>query len=337
MAFQTGTKVDPRLMQADYSGFANAASIRANAMDKLGSKIGSIIEDYQEKKQDKIEKDNFAAALMPYAIKMSGGDAAEAKKLVNLFANKPENAAVLLNFVQMGQEQDRVTREQETLEALGEGEISAQEAFARGVSPEAIKDYTSATEGLDAKKFSEAVALAAESVGGTYDPGQKAIVVDESMIPFYGEKSIPLSDPMFESYFATAKGQTMLGRGFDVLGTTNGDATRSEGSGKDEVNAAVNPVTSSVLQNVAPSNPEGSRAGRFMRGIGGALDTGAQTMIQMGESAMASVPASAEYLFGEGDLSYSDAQQKYEDPIKKQRIKRENKTNKQSGYNQYFY
>ena len=248
-------------MQADYSGFANAASIRANAMDKLGSKIGSIIEDYQEKKQDKIEKDNFAAALMPYATKMSGGDAAEAKKLVNLFANKPENAAVLLNFVQMGQEQDRVTREQETLEALGEGEISAQEAFARGVSPEAIKDYTSATEGLDAKKFSEAVALAAESVGGTYDPGQKAIVVDESMIPFYGEKSIPLSDPMFESYFATAKGQTMLGRGFNVLGPP---VTQGQGAPSAPVSAPV-------------SAPESGSSPTLMSDIGGAISSIAQT------------------------------------------------------------
>jgi hypothetical protein len=39
------------------------------------------------------------------------------------------------------------------------------------------------------------------------------------MIPFYGEKVIPLSDPIFEPYFATAKGRTMTGRGFDVLGT----------------------------------------------------------------------------------------------------------------------
>ena len=264
MAFQAGTKVDPRLMQADYSGFANAASIRANAMDKLGSKIGSIIEDYQEKKQDKIEKDNFAAALMPYATKMSGGDAAEAKKLVNLFANKPENAAVLLNFVQMGQEQDRVTREQETLEALGEGEISAQEAFARGVSPEAIKDYTSATEGLDAKKFSEAVALAAESVGGTYDPGQRAIVVDESMIPFYGEKSIPLSDPMFEPYFATAKGQTMIGRGFDVLGTNNSDQV-TQGQGAPSAPSA--PM----------SAPGSGSSPALMSDIGGAISSIAKT------------------------------------------------------------
>ena len=261
MAFQTGTKVDPRLMQADYSGFANAASIRANAMDKLGSKIGSIIEDYKEKKQDKIEKDNFAAALMPYATKMSGGDAAEAQKLVNLFANKPKNAAVLLNFIQMGQEQDRATREQETLEALGAGGISAQEAFARGVSPEAIKDYTSATEGLDAKKFSEAVTLAAEAVGGTYDPAQKAIVVDESMIPFYGKKSIPLSDPMFESYFATAKGQTMLGRGFDVLGTNN-SAQVTQGQG-----APSAPVSAS----------ESGSSPTLMSDIGGAISSIAQT------------------------------------------------------------
>ena len=261
MAFQTGTQVDPRLMQADYSGFANAASIRANAMDKLGSKIGSIIEDYKEKKQDKIEKDNFAAALMPYATKMSGGDAAEAQKLVNLFANKPKNAAVLLNFIQMGQEQDRATREQETSEALGGGEISAQEAFARGVSPEAIKDYTSATEGLDAKKFSEAVTLAAEAVGGTYDPAQKAIVVDESMIPFYGKKSIPLSDPMFESYFATAKGQTMLGRGFDVLGTNN-SAQVTQGQG-----ATSAPVSAS----------ESGSSPTLMSDIGGAISSIAQT------------------------------------------------------------
>jgi hypothetical protein len=228
MAFQTGTKVDPRLMQADYSGFTNAANIRANAMANLGSKIGSIIEDYKKDKEDKIQKENFAAALMPYATKMTGGDAAEAKKIVNLFANKPENAAVVMQFMQLGQEQEAAAQQQRTLEALGRGDISAQEAFTMGVSPEAIKDYTDVTEGMDAKKFAESVALAAESVNGTYDPGQRAIVVDESMIPFYGEKSIPLSDPMFEPYFATAKGQTMTDRGFDVLGTFDSPTVQQE-------------------------------------------------------------------------------------------------------------
>jgi hypothetical protein len=219
MAFQSGTQIRPELGNADFSGFARAAEIRGAAMANLGSKIGSIIEDYKEDKEKKIQKDNFSAAIMPYAMKMAGGDAAEAKKITNVFANNPENAAVIMNFVQMEQEQGRAAQQQRTLEALGAGNISAQEAFAMGVSPEAIKDYTAVTEGMDAEKFSKAVTLAAESVNGTYDPTQRGIVVDKSMIPFYGEEVIPLSDPMFEPYFATAKGRTMTGRGFDVLGT----------------------------------------------------------------------------------------------------------------------
>jgi len=228
MGFQTGTTIRPELGNADYSGFARAAEIRGAAMANLGSKIGSIIEDYKKDKEEKIQKENFSAALMPYATQMTGGDAAEAKKIVNLFANKPENAAIVMQFMQLGQEQQRAAQEKQVLEDLGAGNISAQEAFTRGVSPEAIKAYTGATEGQDAKKFAESVALAAESVGGTYDPAQRAIVVDESMIPFYGEKTIPLSDPMFEPYFATTKGQTMTGRGFDVLGTFNSPPVQQE-------------------------------------------------------------------------------------------------------------
>ena len=221
MGFQTGTQIRPELNNADFSGFARAAEIRGAAMANLGSKIGSIIKDYKKDKEDKIQKENFSAALMPYATKMTGGDAAEAKNIVNLLVNKPENAAFVMQLVKLGQEQDAADNKQQTLESLGAGNISAQEAFARGVSPEEIKAYTGATEGQNAKQFAESVALAAESVGGTYDPSQRAIVVDESAIPFYGEKTIPLSDPMFEPYFATAKGRTMTGRGFDVLRTSD--------------------------------------------------------------------------------------------------------------------
>jgi len=219
MAFQTGSQIRPELGNADYSGFARAAEIRGAAMADLGSKIGSVIEDYKKDKEDKIQKDNFAAALMPYATKMTGGDAAEAKKIVNLFASKPENAAFVMQLMKLGQEQESAAQKQRILEGLGAGIYSAQEAFKMGVPSEEIKAYTGVTEGQTAKQFTESVALAAESVNGTYDPVQRAIIVDESMIPFYGEKVIPLSDPIFEPYFATAKGRTMTGRGFDVLGT----------------------------------------------------------------------------------------------------------------------
>ena len=51
MAFQAGTQVDPRLMQADYSGFTNAANIQAQALANFGQQIGEGIEKYQKNKE----------------------------------------------------------------------------------------------------------------------------------------------------------------------------------------------------------------------------------------------------------------------------------------------
>ena len=58
MAFQVGTRVDPRLGALDFSGFTNAANIQAASLLKLGEAIGGAIEEHQEKKikkqQDKV-------------------------------------------------------------------------------------------------------------------------------------------------------------------------------------------------------------------------------------------------------------------------------------------
>lgn len=66
---------------------------------------------------------------------------------------------------------------------------------------------------------------------------------------------------MFESYFATAKGQTMLGRGFDVLGTNN-SAQVTQGQG-----ATSAPVSAS----------ESGSSPTLMSDIGGAISSIAQT------------------------------------------------------------
>jgi len=50
MAFQAGTRIRPELANADLSGFANAATIRANALANLGKQIGEGIEKYRENK-----------------------------------------------------------------------------------------------------------------------------------------------------------------------------------------------------------------------------------------------------------------------------------------------
>jgi hypothetical protein len=50
MAFQAGTQIRPELANADYSGFVNAANIRAQAMMNLGEQIGGGIREYQKNK-----------------------------------------------------------------------------------------------------------------------------------------------------------------------------------------------------------------------------------------------------------------------------------------------
>jgi len=53
MAFQAGTRIRPELANADYSGFANAATIQANSLAQLGATIGSAIQVAGEKKKEK--------------------------------------------------------------------------------------------------------------------------------------------------------------------------------------------------------------------------------------------------------------------------------------------
>ena len=261
MAFQAGTKVDPRLMQADYSGFANAASIQANALSKLGAQIGQGIEKYYKKKQDAADDEAFAKAVEPYLMEMTGGDADEAKDLGKFLRKDPDAFSAIqeMRSQEAAKERDEMTLA--VLNAVGSGALSAKEAIAMGVSPEAIKDYTSATEGQTAKQFTESVTLAAEAVGGTYDPAQNGIVVDDTPYIPGGKRIIPLSDPMFANYFATAEGQTMTGRGFDVLGTNNSDqVTQGQGAPSAPVSA-----------------PESGSSPTLMSDIGGAISSIAQT------------------------------------------------------------
>jgi len=172
--------------------------------------------------------------------------------------------------MQLEQEQEKANMTQEVLNAVGSGTLSAKEAIAMGVSPEAIKDYTGATEGQTAEQFADSVTLAAEAVNGTYDPAQRGIVVDDTPYIPGGKRLIPLSDPMFEPYFATAKGQTMTGRGFDVLGTTNSDqgnqgqgapsapVSASESGSSPNIMSGIGDAISSIAQtpgNLDPTNP----------------------------------------------------------------------------------
>ena len=260
MAFQAGTKVDPRLGQLDYSGFAKAGQIQGQAMANIGAQIGQGIEKYKKKKQDAADDAEFAQAVEPYLMNITGGDPDEAKAMAKFLRKDPAafNSIQSLRKDQIEQEKIEMTRQ--IVDQFNQGNISSQEALSLGVDPASIAAVQGVTEGQDAKKFNESVTLAAEAVNGTYDPSQNGIVVDTNGWVPGGKEVIPLSDPMFANYFATAKGQTMSGRGFDVLGTTSG-AGNNTGEMQGEVLESV--VTEpAILKDPTTSNRSAQRENR---------------------------------------------------------------------------
>ena len=267
MAFQAGSTIRPELGNADYSGFAKAGEIRGQMFADFGAQIGQGIEKYKKKKQDAADDAEFAQAVEPYLMNITGGDPDEAKAMAKFLRKDPAafNSIQSLRKDQVEQEKIEITRQ--ILDQFNQGNISAQEALSMGADPDSISAVQGVTEGLDAKNFNESVTLAAESVNGKYDPSQNGIVVDTNGYIPGGKEVLPLSDPMFAPYFATAKGRTMTGRGFDVLGTMS-DAEANASAAEPEVQVPVESIASIPL--AAPveygQNPSMTEAGEIVHG-----------------------------------------------------------------------
>ena len=267
MAFQAGSTIRPELGNADYSGFAKAGEIRGQMFADFGAQIGQGIEKYKKKKQDAADDAEFAQAVEPYLMNITGGDPDEAKAMAKFLRKDPAafNSIQSLRKDQVEQEKIEITRQ--ILDQFNQGNISAQEALSMGADPDSISAVQGVTEGQDAKEFNESVTLAAESVNGKYDPSQNGIVVDTNGYIPGGKEVLPLSDPMFAPYFATAKGRTMTGRGFDVLGTMS-DAEANASAAEPEVQVPVESIASIPL--AAPveygQNPSMTEAGEIVHG-----------------------------------------------------------------------
>jgi len=426
MGFQTGSHIRPELGNADYSGFANAANIRAQAMSDLGAQIGGAIKEYSKKKEEKILTGQAAELLagLPGASDLGITDTETARVAIKSLGGVG-NALTALNALRQGEANVEATRQATyqsksafpTEQAIREqnllseqqrygqresmfnprlamanlGVETAQQAYDQNeaINPmlrEGIalrnlqtEQATSIAAKADARADAQE-ARAAILAGQTQEERVQRMEIarsaeDRAVAAMYQRDPVSAKKLQSAQEYMDANDLVFVdGQLYEKSGWFNGSATRVDNpshlriegmqtlrdisinlegaQGGNSVlppgyaieplddqasgtNQDTNTVTSAALQSVAPSNPEGSRFGRFIRGIGGALDTGAQTMIQMGESAIASVPASAEYLFGEGDLSYSDAQQKYEDPMRRARIERQEKPRNQSGYFPY--
>jgi hypothetical protein len=166
-------------------------------MAQLGQKIGSVIEDYSERREEKIEKDNFEAALLPFATKMAGGDAAEAKKLTKLFSGNPKNANMIMGLMQLEQEQEKAKMTQDILGRYSKGEMSAQEAFESGyVTPGDLADIDKAMPKYSAVDIAKNLEAFEGVTGYKWDPSINSFRASTGVTDFgKGNEIIPNSDP----------------------------------------------------------------------------------------------------------------------------------------------
>ena len=82
MGFQVGTKIDPRLNQADFSGFTNAAAITADAQKELAGNISDAIGAYYDnKKEDKAFSQKVKSSLALTDSMMENLDPEQADQL----------------------------------------------------------------------------------------------------------------------------------------------------------------------------------------------------------------------------------------------------------------
>ena len=103
MGFQTGSQIRPELGNADYSGFANAANIRANALANLGQQIGGAIESYGIKKEKKANQKLRYESILPYTTEQFGAE--EGEKLAQQFSLDPALTAQVMEFATLRNDQ----------------------------------------------------------------------------------------------------------------------------------------------------------------------------------------------------------------------------------------
>jgi len=103
MGFQTGSQIRPELGNADYSGFENAANIRANALASLGQQIGGAIESYGIKKEKKANQKLRYESILPYTTEQFGAE--EGEKLAQQFSLDPALTAQVMEFATLRNDQ----------------------------------------------------------------------------------------------------------------------------------------------------------------------------------------------------------------------------------------
>jgi hypothetical protein len=145
MAFQTGSRVDPRLL--DYSGYAQgmtqAAAINAQALASLGQAVGKGIEEFNEKKLQKEQKKQATPMIASFLRQIDPSLSEEqsnagASSFINSVGIEGVQAAIPVFALEGMKSQNKIKLAQ--IEAFGE--LAEQETLS-------ITDQQKVSEGFE--------------------------------------------------------------------------------------------------------------------------------------------------------------------------------------------
>jgi len=142
MAFQTGSRVRPELADADLSGFARSGEFIGAGLANLGAQIGQGIEKYKKKKQDAADDEEFAQAVEPYLMNITGGDPDEARSLAKFLRKDPAAFDAIQSLRRNKIEQDEINMTRNILSQVASGDITPEEAVIAGVDIDTLNSFT---------------------------------------------------------------------------------------------------------------------------------------------------------------------------------------------------
>tara|TARA_R110002033_G_scaffold45950_1_gene90169 strand:+ start:1687 stop:2694 length:1008 start_codon:yes stop_codon:yes gene_type:complete len=183
MAFQAGSTIRPELGNADYSGFANAASIRANALANLGKQIGDGIEKYRENKNITIaglaslEGQVAADPTLLVEFQNDTGDVGKAYKNIQSGDYKRKDVLIAGGFASSYANQQKIAQDSQIRELQLQAAKSEQKE--QQISRSALDMALSASREAGTGEINPAALSAAYFDQGGRDPNDLKII--ESM------------------------------------------------------------------------------------------------------------------------------------------------------------
>ena len=311
MAFQTGTTVDPRLNQLDFSGFAKAGEIQGQMFADLGAQIGEGIEKYKKNKE-----------ITGVTLASIEGTLSENPDLI--VSGKAEGGSTGKLFSKL--EEGGSLNKREALELRGylDTVVDTRDAAAK-------RDMDAATlENVQAKTNYYNARATGTTAGGSrisdpYSPkvlgAAQQYLDDNNLVPKngklykqeagffgFGGDLVPVNNPAL--YTTAVEGvdflvaQTMPGGAGPRPAASNNNITIEPFT---EVLPTDSEITQGERASAAPEQLEGSRMSRLGGRVAGAVDMTGQVLDQMALNAMSVPGAALDFAFGQDSPEFGDS------------------------------